>query len=50
MFEEIGHHVEKIKRVRYGPLQLDVHPGQFRKLSVEEVAKLRLLTKPGSRK
>src|SRR5215468_8460900 len=23
MFEEIGHHVEKIKRVRYGPLTLD---------------------------
>jgi 23S rRNA pseudouridine2605 synthase len=27
MFEEIGHHVEKIKRVRYGPLELDVLPG-----------------------
>jgi len=27
MFEEIGHHVEKIKRVRYGPLELDVPPG-----------------------
>lgn len=43
MFEEIGHHVEKIKRVRYGPLELDVHPGQFRKLTVEEVAKLKSL-------
>jgi 23S rRNA pseudouridine2605 synthase len=41
MFEEIGHHVEKIKRVRYGPLQLDVHPGEFRKLTIEEVAKLK---------
>lgn len=41
MFEEIGHHVEKIKRVKYGPLQLDVHPGEFRKLTAEEVAKLR---------
>src|SRR5262252_498679 len=30
MFEEIGHHVEKIKRVRYGPLRLDLEPGQFR--------------------
>ena len=29
MFEEIGHHVEKIKRVRYRPLQLDVEPGKF---------------------
>lgn len=50
MFEEIGHHVEKIKRVRYGPLQLDVHPGQFRKLSAEEVAKLKSLTHGSSRK
>jgi 23S rRNA pseudouridine2605 synthase len=41
MFEEIGHHVEKIKRVRYGPLELDVHPGEFRKLTVEEIAKLK---------
>lgn len=41
MFEEIGHHVEKIKRVRYGPLQLDVHPGEFRKLTNEEVSKLK---------
>jgi len=37
MFEEIGHHVEKIKRVRYGPLSLDVPPGEFRVLSPEEV-------------
>ncbi len=41
MFEEIGHHVEKIKRVRYGPLELDVHPGKFRKLTPKEVEKLR---------
>jgi len=41
MFEEIGHHVEKIKRVRYGPLELDVPPGDFRKLSTEEIAKLK---------
>jgi 23S rRNA pseudouridine2605 synthase len=45
MFEEIGHHVEKIKRVRYGPLELDVHPGKFRKLTVEEVAKLKSLAR-----
>ncbi|HEV2963201.1 MAG TPA: pseudouridine synthase [Candidatus Angelobacter sp.] len=37
MFEEIGHHVEKIKRVRYGPLTLDVDPGQFRELTQKEV-------------
>ena len=41
MFEEIGHHVEKIKRVRYGPLTLDVHPGKFRHLSPQEVTKMK---------
>ncbi len=41
MFEEIGHHVEKIKRVRYGPLQLDVEPGKFRHLTTKEVAQLK---------
>lgn len=41
MFEEIGHHVEKIKRVRYGPLSLDVPPGEFRRLSVGEIEKLK---------
>ena len=41
MFEEIGFHVEKIKRVRYGPLTLDVDPGEFRELNPKEVAALR---------
>lgn len=41
MFEEIGHHVEKIKRVKYGPLTLNVEPGQFRDLTAAEVAGLR---------
>jgi 23S rRNA pseudouridine2605 synthase len=41
MFEEIGHHVEKIKRVKYGPLELDVEPGKFRALNEKEVARLR---------
>ena len=44
MFEEIGHHVEKIKRVRYGPLELDVHPGKFRRLTPEEVTRLKTAT------
>jgi 23S rRNA pseudouridine2605 synthase len=48
MFEEIGHHVEKIKRVRYGNLELDVHPGKFRKLTTEEVDRLKAMTKPGA--
>ena len=47
MFEEIGHHVEKIKRVRYGPLELNVEPGKWRALTPPEVAKLRTsLTRP----
>ena len=37
MFETVGHHVEKIKRVRYGPLTLDVPPGQFRVADVQEI-------------
>ncbi len=41
MFEEDGHQVEKIRRVRYGPLSLDVPPGEFRSLTLEEVAKLK---------
>jgi len=50
MFEQIGHRVEKIKRVRYGPLELDVPPGEFRRLSPGEVARLRPCAhKPGER-
>ena len=41
MFEEIGHHVEKIKRVRYGPLTLNVEPGKWRALTPVEISKLR---------
>lgn len=41
MFEQVGHHVEKIKRVRYGPLELDVPPGKYRVLKPQEVDKLR---------
>jgi 23S rRNA pseudouridine2605 synthase len=41
MFEEIGHHVEKIKRVRYGPLELDVEAGKFRHLTSREVGQLK---------
>lgn len=51
MFEEIGHHVEKIKRVRYGPLELNVEPGKWRFLSPAEVGKLRAsLTRPAAAK
>jgi 23S rRNA pseudouridine2605 synthase len=40
MFEEIGHHVEKIRRVGYGPLVLDIPPGQCRELTAGEVVAL----------
>jgi 23S rRNA pseudouridine2605 synthase len=55
MFEKVGHHVEKIKRVRYGPLTLDIPPGKFRALSEAEVDRLRtacskpmVITKPST--
>jgi 23S rRNA pseudouridine2605 synthase len=41
MFEQIGYHIEKIKRVRYGSLTLDVEPGEFRHLTPKEVTQLR---------
>jgi 23S rRNA pseudouridine2605 synthase len=40
MFEEIGHHVEKIRRVGYGPLVLDLEPGKVRELTAEEVEQI----------
>jgi 23S rRNA pseudouridine2605 synthase len=40
MFEQVGHKVEKIKRVKYGPLVLDVLPGKVRPLTTAEVADL----------
>jgi 23S rRNA pseudouridine2605 synthase len=46
MFEEVGHHVEKIKRVKYGPLALDVPPGKFRPLTKQEVDRLRTASGP----
>lgn len=41
MFEEVGHHVEKIRRVKYGPLVLDVPPGEVRRLTPQEVSRLK---------
>jgi 23S rRNA pseudouridine2605 synthase len=41
MFEEIGHRVEKIRRVAYGPLVLDIDAGTMRELHAEEVDLLR---------
>ena len=45
MFEAVGHHVEKIKRVRYGPLSLDVPPGEFRSLTLKEIERLKSASK-----
>ncbi|HYG98574.1 MAG TPA: pseudouridine synthase [Terriglobales bacterium] len=47
MFEQIGHRVEKIKRVIYGPLVLDVEPGKVRPLTSTEISALeRAATRP----
>jgi 23S rRNA pseudouridine2605 synthase len=43
MFDRIGHHVEKIKRIKLGPLTLDVAPGKFRPLTRKEVEQLKAL-------
>ena len=42
MFSAIGHFVEKIRRVGYGPLILDQEPGNLRELEPEELSALRL--------
>jgi len=41
MFQAVGFLVEKIKRVQFGPLKLDVPPGKFRPLTRIEVAQLK---------
>jgi 23S rRNA pseudouridine2605 synthase len=45
MFEDVGHHVEKLRRVRYGPLALDVPPGEHRALAQKEVTALKMSAK-----
>lgn len=42
MFSAIGHFVEKIRRVGYGPLILDQEPGKFRELDADELKALKL--------
>ena len=46
LFEEIGHHVEKIRRVGYGTLVLDLPPGEVRELEPREVAALERTARP----
>jgi 23S rRNA pseudouridine2605 synthase len=43
MFQRVGFNVEKIRRVRLGPLVLDVPPGKFRSLTKGEVEQLKSL-------
>ena len=43
MFDCVGYHVEKIRRVKLGTLALDVPPGKFRPLTRKEVEQLRAL-------
>jgi 23S rRNA pseudouridine2605 synthase len=43
MFDRVGHHVEKIRRVKLGTLSLDVPPGKFRPLTRKEIEQLRAL-------
>jgi 23S rRNA pseudouridine2605 synthase len=50
MFEAVGHHVEKIKRVRYGPLTLDVPPGEYRSLTLKEVQRLKSASAGGGKR
>ena len=49
MFEQVGHHVEKIRRVKYGPLALDVEPGKYRELTRREVDQLKAAVKTSPR-
>lgn len=41
MFQHFGRLVEKLRRVRIGPLELDVPPAEFRALTPREVAKFK---------
>ena len=50
MFEQVGHHVEKIRRVKYGPLELDVEPGKYRDLSAAEIDRLKRAVSGGNQR
>jgi 16S rRNA U516 pseudouridylate synthase RsuA-like enzyme len=42
MFKHLGKLVEKLKRVRVGPIEMgSIKPGEFRYLNAEEVEKLK---------
>jgi len=51
MFKHLGFLVEKLKRVRIGPVELGpLKPGAFRHLSLEEVAKLKRALDPARKR
>jgi 23S rRNA pseudouridine2605 synthase len=50
MFEEVGHFVEKIRRVGFGPLVLDLTPGEVRELTEREVSQLQRAAHQGTAK
>ena len=50
MFEEVGHHVEKIRRVGFGPLVLDIPPGEVRELDENEIGALQRAVRPGAKR
>jgi 23S rRNA pseudouridine2605 synthase len=46
MFEAIGHPVDRLKRVRIGPITDErIRPGEFRELDAKEVAALKKAAK-----
>jgi 23S rRNA pseudouridine2605 synthase len=49
MFEKVGHHVEKIRRVRMGPLRLDVEVGKCRELKAGEIEALKKAAEKGNK-
>jgi 23S rRNA pseudouridine2605 synthase len=47
MFEAIGHPVDRLKRVRIGPITDErIRPGEFRELDAKEIAALKRAAKP----
>jgi 23S rRNA pseudouridine2605 synthase len=50
MFQEVGHRVTRLRRVRLGPLELgDLPPGQWRRLTDGELGALRRILRLGRR-
>lgn len=51
MFKSVGHKIIKLKRTQFGFLTLgNLIPGEYRKLTQEEVQKLKLLANKGKKR